>query len=54
MIKDGLRSSLCDDVLSSLMLIASEIDLLHSLRNEEIVNPMATAAHSLKTELVHW
>ena len=56
-IKNRLHSSLCDDnhnMLSSHIFIASEKDILHGFRNEDIINRMAATALSLKTELMHW
>ena len=53
-VKNRLRSSLCDDMLSSLMLIASEKDLMHTIRNEDIINRTANAASSLKAHLIFW
>ena len=53
-IKNRLRSSLCDDMLSSLMLIASEKDLMHAIRNEDVINRIANATPSLKAHLLFW
>ncbi len=51
-VKNRLRSSLCDDMLSSLMLIASEKDLMHAIRNEDIISRIANATPSLKAHLM--
>ena len=50
-VKDRLRNSLCDDMLSSLLLIASEKDLMHAINNEDIINRITYATPSLKASL---
>ena len=50
-VKDRLRNSLCDDMLSSLLLIASEKDLMQAINNEDIINRITNATPSLKASL---
>ena len=50
-VKNRLRSSLCDDVLSSLMLLACEKDLLCDITTSDIINRMAN--HSTPSLSAH-
>jgi len=52
-VKNRLRSSLCDDMLSSLMVIACEKDIIHAFPNDDIINRMASETPSLKTHLLY-
>ena len=46
-IKNRLRSSLCDDMLSVFLVLASEKDLLAELSNISIISRLAVASSSL-------
>lgn len=50
-VKNRLRSSLCDDMLSALLVLASEKDLLAELSNISIISRLAVASSSLKAHL---
>jgi len=50
-VKNRLRSSLCDDILSALLVLASEKDLLAELSNISIISRLAVASSSLKVHL---
>ena len=52
-IKNRLRSTLADDFLSALMILAAEKDLLHALTDEEIILRVAIASPSLKSQLLY-
>lgn len=51
-VKNRLRTSLSDSTLSSLLLLASEKDILLEISNEDIINRMAIASPSLKSLLL--
>jgi len=46
-IKNRLRSSLSDDTMSPLMIMAAESDLLQNISNADIINRMAITSPSL-------
>jgi len=50
-VKNRLRSTLCDDTLSALMVLASEKDLLAELSNNSIISRLSVASKSLKAHL---
>lgn len=50
-VKNRLRSSLCDDMLSALLILSSEKDLLAELSNISIIHRLASASSSLKAHL---
>lgn len=52
-VKNRLRSSLCDDMLSSLMLLACEKDLMHDITTVDIINRMSHSTPSLRAHLLH-
>jgi len=52
-IKNRLRSTLADDYLSALMIIASEKDLLRTLTDKEIILSVAMASPTLKSQLLY-
>ena len=51
-IKNRLRSSMCDDWMKALMVIASEKDLLQRLSNDSIIDCYAQMSDKLKQQLV--
>jgi hypothetical protein len=51
-IKNRLRTSLCDESLSSLMILASEKDLMYGLSTDDIINGVAQSMPSLKSHLL--
>ena len=51
-IKNRLRSSLSDDTMSALMIMAAESDLLQNLSNADIINHMAITSPSLRFRLL--
>jgi hypothetical protein len=51
-VKNRLRTSLSDDTMSSLLILASEKDILMEISSEEIINRMAIASPSLKSLLL--
>ena len=52
-IKNCLRSTMADDYLSALMVIATEKDILHKFTDEEIILKVAVASPSLKSQLLY-
>ena len=52
-IKNRLRSSMSDDYLSALMIIASEKDLLVQLKDDDIISRVACARPTLRAQLLH-
>jgi len=50
-VKNRLRTSLCDDMLSALLILACEKDLLGALSNASIISRLSVASRSLKTHL---
>ena len=50
-VKNRLRSSLSDDMLSALLVLASEKDLLAELSNVSIISRLASPSSSLKAHL---
>ena len=51
-IKNRLRTSLSDDTLSALLVLASEKDLMMQLRIDDIIYCLVTANKSLKSHLL--
>lgn len=51
-VKNRLRTSLSDNTMSSLLILASEKDMLVEISNEDIINQMAVASPSLKSLLL--
>lgn len=52
-IKNRLRSSMSDDWMNALMIIASEQDLMSRINNDTIVDKFASFSNVLKEQLVH-
>jgi hypothetical protein len=52
-IKNRLRSSLADDYLSALMLLASEKDLMQMLIDDDIIFRVASASPTLRAQLLY-
>ena len=50
-VKNRLRSALCEDMLSALLVLASEKDLLGELSNSSIISRLSFANRSLKAHL---
>jgi len=53
-LKNKLRTSLSDNTLSSLLILASEHDILQQLNNSDIIDQMAAASPSVKAHLLFW
>ena len=51
-VKNRLRSSMCDDWMRSLMVMASEKDILNSISNDTIIDSFACLSDRLKQQLV--
>jgi hypothetical protein len=51
-VKNRLRTSLSDNIMSALLILASEKDMLAKINNEDIINRMAMASPSLKSLLL--
>jgi len=51
-IKNRLRTSLSDDTLSALLLLASEKDIIMDINNDTIINRIAFTNPKLKSELL--
>jgi hypothetical protein len=51
-IKNRLRSSMCDDWMKALMVIASEKDLLQRISNDNIIDCYAQMSDKLKEQLI--
>ena len=52
-VKNRLRTSLSDDTLASLLVLASEKDLMMQLTVDEIINRLAYSRPSLKSHLMY-
>jgi hypothetical protein len=50
-IKNRLRSTMCDDWMKALMVLACERDILHKLSNESIINSFSSLSNVLKRQL---
>ena len=53
-IKNRLRSTLSDDTMSALMIIAAESDLLRNISNGDIINRMAITNPSFRSQPLLW
>ena len=51
-VKNRLRSSMCDDWMRSLMVMAAEKDILNSIKNDTIINSFACLSDRLKHQLL--
>lgn len=51
-IKNRLRSSMCDDWLRALMVLASEYDVLSAIHNASIIDAFANTSNRLKQQLL--
>ena len=51
-IKNPLRSSMLDDWTSAMMILASEVDILDGITNEEIINRFAESSRAYSSALL--
>ena len=51
-VKNRLRSSLCDEMLASLLVLASERDILQYMKTDMIIDKLANDVPSLKAHLL--
>ena len=52
-VRNRLRSSLCDEMLASLLVLASERDILQYMKTDMIVDKLANDVPSLKAHLLY-
>ena len=52
-VKNRLRSSLCDRMLASLLVLASERDILQYMKTDDIIDRLANDVPSLKAHLLY-